>query len=95
MDYQELRSSLLSKGKTSENRKSHHIFFFVEIDGKTYRATKYSHSAHGQISDHILGAIARQMRLTTKQLRDFVDCVLTRDNWLDTWRHRDTSSGRS
>jgi hypothetical protein len=88
MDYKELRSALLSKGKTSEDRKGHHVFFFVEIDDKAYRATKFSHGAKGQITDDILGAIARQMRLTRKELRNFVDCAVTRDKWLEFWRQR-------
>ena len=91
MDYLELRSALLSKGKTSEDRKSHHIFFFIEVDGKNYRATKFSHSARGQITDDILGAIARQMRLTSKELRNFVDCAVTCEKWLEFWRQRGSS----
>ncbi len=88
MDYRELRNALLSKGKTSEDREGHHIFFFIEVDGKAYRATKFSRSARGQITDDILGAIARQMRLTSKELRNFVDCSVTREQWLEFWRQR-------
>ena len=88
MDYRELQSALKSKGNTSENREGHHIFYFVEVDGKEYRATKVSHSARGQIDDNILSQIARQMRLTTKELRNFVACLIDREKWLQLWSQR-------
>ncbi len=42
-----------------------------------------SHSARGQISKGRLGALARQMRLSGRQTQQFVDCALSRDEWLD------------
>lgn len=91
MDYRELRTALLSKGEATEDRARHHVFYFVEVDGQTYRATKVSHGARGQISSGILGAIARQMRLGTQELRRFVDCSLERAEWLQIWRQRTPS----
>jgi len=88
LDYRELRSALVSKGEATEDRARHHAFYLIEVDGKSYRATKFSHSARGQISDDILGAIARQMRLKIKELRDFVDCAVTREQWMQLWRER-------
>lgn len=91
LDYRELRSALLSKGAATEDRARHHVFYLIEVDGKRYRATKLSHSAHGHISDDILGAVARQMRLRAKELRGFVDCTVTCEQWLDLWRQRGPS----
>jgi len=88
VDYQELRGALLSKGKADEDRAGDHVFFFVEVDGKSYRATKLSHNARGQISSKILNAISHQMQLTTKELRYFVDCAVKREQWLNLWRQR-------
>ena len=88
MDYRELRNALLSKGQASESRARHHVFYYIDVDGKIYRATKFSHSARGQISDDLLGAIARQMRLRIKELRDYVECTITREQWLQLWRDR-------
>ena len=78
---------LISKGKTSE-RSGDHVFYFVEIDGKEYRATKVSHGARGQIDNNILSVIARQMRLTTRELRGFVTCTVDREQWLQLWSQR-------
>lgn len=88
MDYHELRSALLSKGAADEDRRGHHVFFFIEVDGKTYRATKFSHNARGQISSKILSAISQQMRLTNKELRHFVECTVEREQWLELWCQR-------
>ena len=88
MNYRELRTALISKGEAMEDRTGHHVFYLVEVDGKIYRATKFSHSARGQIVDEILGAIARQMRLRTQELRRFVDCSVGREEWLQIWRQR-------
>jgi len=85
LDYRELRSTLITKGEAKEDRSGHHVFYMIEINGKLNRATKLSHSAHGQIDKYILGAIARQMRLKTKELRDFVDCSFSRDQWIKAW----------
>ncbi len=88
MDYEELRSALVSKGEAEEDRASHHVFFFIEVGGRTYRATKFSHSARGQVSGDIQGEIARQMRLTTRELREFVACPLGREEWVKLWFER-------
>jgi len=81
----------MSKGKTCEDRSGEHVFYFVEIDGKEYRATKISHSARGQISKRVLGAISHQMRLTNRELRQFVDCTIDREEWLGLWCQRSAS----
>jgi hypothetical protein len=88
LDYRELHSALISKGQTTENRSSNHVFYIVEIGGKLYRATKVSHGAHGQISDELMSAIAREMHLKAKELREFVGCSISRKQWLDLWRER-------
>jgi len=81
---------LLTKGAATEDRARDHVFYFIEVDGQSYRATKISHSAHGQIDDHLLGAIARQMRLRSKELDSFVACTTSREQWLVLWRQRGT-----
>jgi hypothetical protein len=88
LDYRELVSALTAKGHATEDRSGNHIFYMIEIDGKRYRATKISHSARGQISDGLVGAIAREMHLHTKELKDFVGCTISRDEWLGYWKER-------
>ena len=45
-----------------------------------------SHGAKGQISKGRLAEFARQMRLSSRQLNLFVDCTLSRDEWLGIWK---------
>ena len=79
---------MVSKGDAEEDPHRHHVFFYIEVDGQTYPATKFSHSARGQIDSNILGLISRQMRLTAKELRQFVACGIVREQWLELWRKR-------
>ena len=88
MDYSELHSKLLGKGQAIENRKGDHVFFYIEVDGGMQRATKLSHNAHGQIDTNILDQISRQMRLTNRELRGFVACPISREQWLELWQQR-------
>ncbi len=79
---------MLSKAQAKEDRRGHHVFFYIYVDGKLHRATKISHNARGQISPSILNAIAHQMRLTLKELKSFISCTIEREIWLDSWRQR-------
>ena len=88
MTYRELRTILLSKGEAEEDRKGEHAFFWIDVGGRSYRATKVSHGATGQISSQLLSQISRQMRLTNKELREFVRCKLEKDQWLNLWQER-------
>ncbi|MBI4330751.1 MAG: hypothetical protein HY673_05690 [Chloroflexi bacterium] len=91
MDYQELNKALVSKGQANEDRTGDHVFFFITVEGKSYRATKLSHSGKGQISSSLLGEISKQMRLTTPELRRFVDCTIEREQWFQLWLQRGAS----
>lgn len=91
MNYQELRKALVSKGQAHGDRTGAHVFFYIAIEGRSYRATKLSHSAKGQISSSLLGEISKQMRLTAPELRHFVDCTIEREEWFQLWRQRGAS----
>src|SRR5882762_6554182 len=72
-------SSLTRKGFRQDN--GDHIFLiYVRQDGKTSsKRTKVSRgSGHNEISDNLLGQMARQIGLTRKQLEELVDCPMTR-----------------
>ena len=86
MDYRDLRSTLLSKGGTEQDRSKDHVFYFLELEGSSHRVTKISHGAKGQIPNDLLSMIARQMRLTAPELRKFVKCTLTTGEWHSRWQ---------
>ena len=64
-------AGLKSKGFV-ENREGHHVFFIYEtIDGlRTEVRTRVSHqSGGGDISDNLIGAMARQVRFRPTRFR--------------------------
>ena len=77
-----LESGLLKKGFTKTN-KSHKVLYYVTEDGvKTSILTHYSHGAAGKVvADRLIGAMARQCKITSKQFRELVDCSLTRQGY--------------
>ena len=76
-------SSMKAKGFL-EDREGHHIFLIYEtIDGlRTEIRTRVSHqSSGGDISDSLLGLMARQVRLTRRDLDQMIDCPLSREQY--------------
>lgn len=79
----QLVSGLRAKG-FSEDRDGHHIFFSYEtIDGRlTEIRTRISHqSGGGDIGDHLLGAMARQVKLNRREFDQLIDCPLSREQY--------------
>ena len=85
VDYRALTRALYRKALADENRSGDHIVFSLRMDGREQRITKISHGARGQMPKRLLGKIARQMRLSSRQLQQFVDCTLSRHDWLHLW----------
>ncbi len=76
-------SSLKAKG-FFEDREGHHIFLIYETrDGfRTEIRTRVSHqSGGGDISDSLLAAMARQVRLGRQDLEQLIDCPLSREEY--------------
>ena len=77
----EVDSSLTTKGFRKVD-KDHH-FYFLCVDGRmTSIRTKISHGER-EISDTNCGLMARQMRITTPQFKQFVDCKLVQDAYVE------------
>jgi len=67
-----------------EDRDGHHIFLIYETkDGyRTDVRTRVSHqSGGGDISDGLLGAMARQVKLSRRDFEHLIDCPLSRDQY--------------
>lgn len=88
MDVKDIRRTLVGKLHAIEDRKPHHVFFYLDIGGRQYRATKLSHGAKGQIDDSLVSLIAKQLRLQKQELVSLVDCALTQDEYLRLWVER-------
>lgn len=58
-----------------------HYVYKLEIDGQYVARTKFSGS-HKQLSDDLVAAVARQIGLTSPQLRQMVSCTIDRSGYL-------------
>jgi predicted RNA binding protein YcfA (HicA-like mRNA interferase family) len=68
-------SALLAKGFARSNR-DHNYFFYYFNQKKSRIYTKISHG-ETDIDPHLISQMSKQISLTTKQFKQFVDCPLT------------------
>ena len=85
LDYRALQRALVSKAEAYEDRSGGHIGYYRYVLGKRRLVTVVSHGARGQIPKWLLGRMARQMGLTRRQLGQFVDCSMSREEWVGEW----------
>lgn len=77
----QVESSLKSKGFVQEDGKHRH-FLYVRMSGERTRIR--THTSHGSktISDYLIGAMKRQMKLSTSaDFKDFVDCEMIQERY--------------
>ena len=75
----DIQKALLKKGFT-EREGDHHFFDYYHRNKKTRVVTKLSHSSK-EVSDGLLGAMARQIGLTGPEFRAYIDCTLSAENY--------------
>ena len=73
-----IENGLIKKGFRKQNR-DHITFRYITLDGtETSIFTHCSHGASGKdIQDGVLGAMARQCKITLSQFKDLIDCPLS------------------
>jgi hypothetical protein len=82
LDRRNVNSVLVQKGFFEESG-DHNYFAYRTTQGKkTTIFTKTSHgSGHKQISDDLVGKMAKQCKLTGKQFRELIACTLSREGY--------------
>ena len=85
MDVRELQRALRRKLGAVEDRRRHHVFWWLEIDGREHRVAKFSHSSRGQLPQYILSDTAKRLKLSNAELDDLVNCPLTEAEFLRLW----------
>jgi len=76
----ELRAALEKKG--FKRRNGHHTFYTLYVNGKkTSIRTKISHGSR-DYGPNLLRQIGRQLRLSSRDLEDFVKCPLTEEVYI-------------
>ena len=88
MDIRDLQRALKRKLGAIEDRRSHHVFYWVEVGGLDFRAAKFSHSSRGQLPHLILTDTAKRLRLSRAELDELVDCPLSGDRFRELWETR-------
>ena len=88
MDIRDLQRSLRRKLGAEEDRRSHHVFYWVTIDGQDFRAAKFSYSSRGQLPDFIVADTAQRLKLNRAELNALVDCPLTGEQFFQLWNSR-------
>jgi hypothetical protein len=76
-----IESALSKKGFVQHN--THHKMFTYYFDGKkTSVRTRMSHGIDSY-GDNLLSPVAKQLRLSKRQLEDFIECPLTAEKYAD------------
>lgn len=85
-----IEAALTGKGFTRREG-DHHYFVYVTLQGRKSRVhTKTSHTPKmKEISDSLLGQMAKQCGLTKPEFLDLVDCPLSREAYEKLLEERD------
>ena len=78
----DVENALVSKGFV-EGPGDHHFLVFYTKDGKKSTARTKTSRSGKDISDNLLGQMARQCKVTKQQFLALVDCELSRDGYED------------
>ncbi len=89
MDIRELQQALRRKLGAMEDRRRHHVFWWLEIDDREYRVAKFSHSSRGQLPPYILSDTAKRLKLSNAELDNLVNCPLSGEEFLRLWAIRE------
>jgi predicted RNA binding protein YcfA (HicA-like mRNA interferase family) len=79
---QDVKAALLKKGFQESSKRDHEFYFFHYGGKKTNIFTKISHGER-EIHDKNCSSMAKQMKLTGPQFRDFVSCPLKEKEYLE------------
>lgn len=83
----DLLRTLRSKVGAEESPQRRHIWFKIRIDGVVVRTTMVSHGGARQIGQPLLGKIARQLGVSTRQLEELVQCTLSAEAYFELLRN--------
>ena len=74
----DVNRALVDKGFGEDKKRDHCYYFFYHKGKKSHFFTKISHN-ETDISDGLCSAMARQVKLTKLQFKEFVACLLTEE----------------
>lgn len=79
----DIESALMAKGFDKEQDRRHVFFIYLDGDGKqTDIRTYMSHQAGGtDVSDNLLGKMAKQVKFKSQDFRLLVDCPMSKEDY--------------
>jgi predicted RNA binding protein YcfA (HicA-like mRNA interferase family) len=83
----EIDRALLKKGFVRENRNDR-TYKLMRGSEKTGIKTILSHTSNMDYGDHLLSMVARQMKLTKAELRQFVGCTMGHEEYVQILKQR-------
>ena len=88
MDVRTVRRILLRKLDAVEDRAGHHVFFYLDYQGKRYLGPKMSHSWRGNLDDQQIDWLKKPLLLTSREFEELISCSLTREDFFARWAER-------
>lgn len=88
MEARDLQRALRRKLRATEDRRSHHVFYWVTIAGLEFRAAKFSHSARSRLPEVAVSDTAKRLKLSRSELNDLVDCPMSESQFRELWAAR-------
>ena len=81
--HRDIRAGLVAKGFEIDEQRRHLVFVYQVLQGRTTTArTLLSHGSGGNdISDNLLGQMARQVGLDRKDFLRLIDCPMSRNDF--------------
>lgn len=58
-----------------------HYFYFFKLEGREVLSTKMSRPKKGDLDDHLIGLMAKQLKLSASDFRQYIQCTLSSDDW--------------
>lgn len=88
MNVRAVRQALLRKLDAVEDRVGHHIFFYLDYQGKRYLGPKLSHSWRGELDRQQIDWLKRPLQLSTGEFEELISCSLSQADFFALWAER-------
>jgi len=69
--------------KGFDRRHSHHVFYWLTVDGKTSEVFTRMSQGRGEVGSALIARMARQCRLSTNEFLSLVDCPMTGNAYVE------------
>ncbi|MBM2816104.1 MAG: hypothetical protein HW421_2866 [Ignavibacteria bacterium] len=80
----DLQTTLTQKGFIPEPKKAHHVFYYLNIDGKKHNIYTYFSHGKSEYDKHLMQQLKKQLKFTeTSSAEEFFDCPFTMEQYIE------------